>query len=454
LTTTSFDLEELTLAVAGRRVGAWLASANVETVHLALLDSSGTLREKRLGSRAAARAFEDGWSFIDAIQWWGPDDVVRRLGGSEHQAAAVDLRSGRPHPFEADATLFVADFVGPMVELSPRHQLQVMVDRLADAGLAADIGWEFECIVLESPPSGSSGEAGELRAAMSANRCWSSQTMVTEAELIGGLVTTLTAGDIPIDHVCAELGPGCLELALAHQPALRSADNAAWGKVFTKAYFEQRGLVATFMAQLSDGFPGLGGHPSLSLRSTLDGGPALAEPDGTVSKTALAAIAGITILLPELLVLAAPNPNSYRRFGSGNWAPSTATWGIGNYSCALRVVADRPESTRLELRIPGADTSPHLCTTMLLAAAIWGIEQGLEPSTPVQAPLDGRDQQSGPRLPRDLIEAAEFFSESAAARALFGSPFVEHYSASRMAEAYACHRFVSAEERQRYLRHV
>jgi glutamine synthetase len=250
------------------------------------------------------------------------------------------------------------------------------------------------------------------------------------------------------------LGPGCLELATEHRPADRAADDTAWGKLFTKAYFAQRSLVATFMAQVSDGFPGLGGHPSASFRSTEDGSPVLAEPDGTLSKTALAAIAGVTALLPELLVMAAPYPNSYRRFGPGNWAPSTATWGIGNYSCALRVVADDPESARLELRIPGSDTSPHLCTAMVLGAAAWGIEQGLEPPPPVQPPQDGRERECGRPLPRDLVEAARRFSESTVARALFGPRFVAHYAAGRMAEADACNRFVSAQERQRYLRNV
>jgi glutamine synthetase len=451
LTSATLPEEEIRMAVSQRRMAEWLAESAIETVHVALVDASGTLREKRLSRRAAGRAFEQGWSFIDAIQWWGPDDAVWRRGGSQHQPARIDPTSGRPFPFEADSAVFVAEFEGPLADLSPRHQLQRMVERLAESDLAADIGWEFECIVLESAPDGGPGPDGRLQPAMSANRCWSAQTMATDAEIIAGLIAALSAGDIPLDHVCAELGPGCLELALDYQPALRSADNAAWAKVFTKAFFAQRGLVSTFMAQVSSEFPGLGGHPSLSLRSTQFGGAALAENDGSLSQTALAAIGGITRLLPEFLVMAAPNPNSYRRFGPGNWAPTTATWGIGNYSCALRVVADDPESTRLELRIPGADTNPHLCAAMVLGAAAWGIEQGLEAPPPVQAPDDGRQLGVGRALPRDLTEAAERFAESAPARALFGSNFVAHYAASRLVEANACHRFVSDQERLRYL---
>jgi glutamine synthetase len=451
VTATDLGPEEIRAAMAQRRIAEWLAAAGIGTVHLALLDASGTLREKRLALRAAARALEDGWSFIDAIQWWGPDDEVWRQGGSEHQGVTVDPASGRPFPFEANSALFMAEFNGALAQVSPRYQLQRMVERLREADLVADIGWEFECIVLASAPDGDPWRADQLRPAMSTNRCWSSQTMATEANLIGGLTDALAGGDIAVDHVCGELGPGCLELALGHRPATRSADDAAWAKVFTKAYFAQRGLLATFMAQLSDDFPGLGGHPSVSFRSTTSGDPTLVESGGGLSKTALAAIGGITQLLPEFLVMAAPYPNSYRRFGPGNWAPTTATWGIGNYSCALRVVVDGPAWTRLELRIPGADINPHLCAAMLLGAAVWGIEQGAEAPPPVEAPDDGRQPGTGRALPRDLTEATERFAESEAAHCLFGSSFVTHYAASRMAEARACGRFVSDQERRRYM---
>ena len=103
---------------------------------------------------------------------------------------------------------------------------------------------------------------------MSTNRCWSSHTMAADAETMSGLDRTLAEGAVPLDHICAELGPGCLELALDHRPAGRSADDAALAKIFTRAYFARRSQTATFMAQLDDGFPGLGGHPSLSFRTT------------------------------------------------------------------------------------------------------------------------------------------------------------------------------------------
>jgi glutamine synthetase len=427
-------------------MAVWLQTSGLRTVHLGLVDASGVLRSKRLEATAVRRSFEEGWSFIDAIQWWTPDDTLWHQAGATSHPAAVDPDSGRRYPFSTDAAFFFAEFAPPLCELSPRFQLLRMTELAAAAGLDVAVAWEFECLVLEEDES--------VVPAMVANRCWSALTPAIEDGSLSGLIDTLEAGDIPVDHVCAELGPGCLEIATAPEGAVRSADSAALAKLYTKAHFAREGRRATFMAQLSSEFPGLGGHPSLSLRSAVDGAPVLCDEPGVLSKTGAHAIAGILALLPELFAMAAPYPNSYRRFGPGNWAPTTATWGVGNYSCALRAVLDHPLSARLELRAPGADTSPHHCLAMVLGAALWGIEERLELPPPVMAPADGRHAAGGSGLPRDLVEAAVRFSASTTARELFGAAFVEHYAAARRAEAAACHRFVSSEERNRYVDYV
>jgi len=446
-------------AVRERTIAGWLQQAGLRTVHLGLVDASGVLRSKRLAPTGARRAFEEGWSFIDAIQWWGPDDTVWREAGTASRPAMVDPTSGRPYPFASDAAVFLAEFAPPLCELSPRYQLLRMVERAEAAGFGCGVGWEFECIVLEGgTPSGGEAPLTERGhpavPAMEANRCWSALTPAIEDGTLDALVETLGRGGVPVDHVCSELGPGCLEIALAAEGALRSADSAALAKLYTKAHFAREGRRATFMAQLGPGFPGLGGHPSLSLHSTVDGAPLLCDEPGVLSKTGAQAIAGVVALLPEVMAMAAPYPNSYRRFGPGNWAPGTATWGVGNYSCGLRAVVDHPESARLELRIPGADTSPHHCLAMFLGAALWGIEERLDPPPAVVVPADGRDAAGESALPRDLVEAADRFEDSATARELFGPLFVEHYAAARRAEAAACHRFVSLEERERYVDYV
>jgi glutamine synthetase len=91
---------------------------------------------------------------------------------------------------------------------------------------------------------------------------------------------------------------------------------------------------------------------------------------------------------------------------------------------------------------------------MLLGAVVWGIEHDLDPPPPVDPASDGRARQAGPRFQRDLTEASDRLSASAAGRELFGDPFVDHLVEAGLAEAAACHRFVSDQERDRYLAHV
>jgi len=448
---------QVAAAIADGNVAAWFSDQGVDVVHLGIIDTSGTLREKRLPAPVAATAFERGWSFIDAIQSWDPADNTFTDDGATHLAARVDAASGRPYPFEPAAATFFSEFTGPPGELSGRRQLERMVDRAAALGIEARVGWEFECIVVDQSAADLEASGGvDLLPAAPANRCWSALTPAVHAGVISDLTDTLGAADVPVHHTCVELGPGCLEIALQHRPALRAADDGVVAKLCTKALFARRGQTATFMAQLGDEFPGLGGHPSLSLWDT-DGQPLLAG-DGQygLSKTAGAAIAGIVRTLPELLVMAAHTVNAYRRYSPGNWAPRQANWGPGNYATALRAVADRPDEARLELRIPGADTSPHLCLAMMLGAAVWGIERVLEAPPPVVPPMNGRDvvDPGIGRLPRSLLEAAERFERSAVAAELFGAPFVSHFSRSRVAEDAACRKFVAPQERLRYLHQV
>lgn len=457
------DQQALDRAVVERQVEDRFRQAGIDSVHLGIWDASGVLRQKRLGLPAAARAFEQGWSFIDTIEWWSPDETAPGAPTAGHQAARVDTASGRPHPFDSRTAVFSAEFAGaPLDELSARYQMQRLVERAADAGIYARVSWEFECIVLaQSAEEILANGATELRPAWPENRCWTPATLTSEVEVLRDLQAVLESGGIPVDQLCSELGPGCLELALGPEEAAPSADSAALAKTYTKAFFARRGQSATFMSQLDEHYPGLGGHPSVSLWSSVDGRPLLIEEPGTptktatLSKTANAAIAGITGLLPEMLVLAASTTNAYRRYSPGNWAPRSATWGVGNYTCGLRVVTSpEPDQARLELRIPGADTSPHRCLAMLLGALIWGLEHDLEPPEPMPSQVDARQIDGLAPLPRTLLEAAERFDASSASRELFGNRFVEHVAATAAAEDAACRRMVSPAERLRYLHYV
>ena len=432
------------------------AASGVRFVHAGLFDLDGVFREKRLPAELATRYLAEGWSFIDALPFWGPNDALRGDRAWRSEPCALDEHSVRPYPFEADAALVIADYTGPSRALSPRAILASQLERAAGMGLVAIGASEFEFIILaESAASVVRKRHEGLETYGQENRCWSGYFPATAAELLAEYDAMLGAGGIPLHHWCSELGPGCLEAALPPRPLLRADDDAALFKLFTKAFFTQRELTASFMAQLTDAHPGLGGHPIVSL-TDLAGAPLLADPERTtgLSPVGEAFVAGLLHGMPDLMAMFAGTVNAYRRYAPGNWAPRTATWGRDNYTCGVRVVTTPAAEARVEFRLPGADMNPHLAFAMFLGAGLHGVETGL--ALPPETRDIGRTlvhEAIGP-LPRTLLEAAERFAASSLSRRLFGDAFVDHYAASRIAEDEAMRRHVAAFERERYLFHV
>ena len=87
--------------------------------------------------------------------------------------------------------------------------------------------------------------------------------------------------------------------------------------------------------------------------------------------------------MPELLALIAPTINSYTRLVKGAWAPTAATWGVENRTAATRVIPGNDTSQRIESRVGAADGNPYLVAAAVLAAALKGIRDGIDPGEPV-----------------------------------------------------------------------
>lgn len=439
--------------MAKAKAGRARADAPEGPVHIGVFDFTGAFREKRLDGPAFAKARAEGWRFIDALPFWMHDETCFAERGFVDEAVAVDETAIRAFPFEPDATLAVADYAGPSAAITPRPALKAMLRRAAEMDFEAFGGFEFETIFLAE--DGASLRAKGWRdmvPALPHNRCWSGVAPAADADFLAEIHDGLRAAEIDLDHHCMELGPGCVEYSLGPSPLLKAADDAALFKVFTKAMARRRGLTASFMAQLDAGYPGLCGHLTVSLR-TRKGRPVFhdaKDPEG-LSPTGRAFLGGLVQLTPELMCMFAPTVNAYRRLRPGNWAPRSAVWGVGNYSCGVRVVSSSAEETRLEFRLPGADVAPHTCAAMVLGAGLWGVEHGADPGKPVSGNGRLASVPKGRQLPTSLEEAARRFAESKAARAIFGAAFVDHYAAWCAAEAAAFHAHVSAFERSRYL---
>jgi glutamine synthetase len=436
-----------------KNTGGRTARRGAGSVHLGIFDFTGAFREKRLDAAAYERAARAGWHFIDALPYWMHDETCFEDRAYADEAVVVDADTLRPWPFESDARLAVADYAGPSAAITPRPALKAQLAKAADMGFAARGGFEFETIFLAE--DGASLRAKGWRdmvPALPHNRCWSGVAPAADAAFLAEIHEGLAAAGIDLDHHCMELGPGCVEYSLGPSPLLKAADDAALFKIATKALARRRGMSASFMAQLDAGYPGLCGHVSVSLTDR-KGKPVFhnaRDPEG-LSATGRAFLGGLVRLAPELMAMFAPTVNAYRRLRPGNWAPRSATWGVGNYTCGVRVVSADAAATRLEFRLPGADVAPHTAAAMVLGAGLWGIETGADPGPPTTGNGRLAPVPEGAALPTSLEEAARRLHASAPARTIFGEPFVEHYAAWCAAEAAAFHAHVSAFERARYL---
>jgi glutamine synthetase len=132
----------------------------------------------------------------------------------------------------------------------------------------------------------------------------------------------------------------------------------------------------------------------------------------------------------------APNANSYRRFVSESYAPTAPIWGINNRSVSLRVPAGPAASRHVEHRIAGADANLYLAVATVLAGAMRGMRERLDPGPPVQG--NGYAQAGERTLPRTWQEALDMAEKSVFLSDALGAEFLKIFLAIKRQE---CARF-------------
>ena len=314
--------------------------------------------------------------------------------------------------------------------MCPRQTAKRIVARAADQGYGANFGIEFEWFnFAESSMSAHQKGYREMEPISPGMFGYSVVRQATNQAFFDAMLTDLTAYGVPIEGLHCETGPGVLEVAILYSgDAIEAADRAVLFKSGCKEIGARLGILPTFMARWNTSLPGSSGHHHQSMYS-LDDGASLFYDVGaehSMSKLFRSYVAGQLKYLGDFLPMVAPTVNSYKRLVEGYWAPTRATWGIDNRTVALRVIGGGPSSTRLETRVPGADVNPYLGVAACYGAGLLGIEEGLTLDT--EAIVGSGYEADAPRFPATLIEAAERFHASAAARDLFGDAFVDHFA--------------------------
>ena len=154
--------------------------------------------------------------------------------------------------------------------------------------------------------------------------------------------------------------------------------------------------------------------------------------------------------MPEILAMVAPTINSYRRLIPGFWAPTEASVGIDNRTCAIRVVPGDEKSHRVEYRMGAADANPYLILSAVIASGLSGIAGNARPEAMVQGNAYDQTFPEHLQLPRTLWDAAQRMKSSSMARQYFGDVFVDHFVASREWEEREFRKHISQWEMERY----
>ena len=206
------------------------------------------------------------------------------------------------------------------------------------------------------------------------------------------------------------------------------------------------------MAKWSPNWPGQSGHIHMSLRDLETGRSAFHDPDeeDCMSETQRHFLGGQQALMPELTAMEAQTVNSYTRLIPGFWAPTEASWGVDNRTCALRTIPGSEKSQRIEYRLTSADSNPYLALAAALASGLWGIENSVEPGEPVVGNAYEAELSPDLALPKTLMEAAARLRESKVALDYFGRDFVEHYAATREWEEREFRKHITDWELKRY----
>lgn len=430
----------------------------LDHVKVAVTDSDGILRGKYMAREKFFSALDKGFGFCDVVLGWDSHDQLydNTTFTGWHTAypdAAVRVLADtcRAVPLEGDMLLFLAEFAGAAEAVCPRGTLRRVLKRASDAGYAVDASAEFEFFVFEETPH-SVREKG-FRDLKNITPGWFGYSMLrssVHAEFYRDLLQLGRDMDFPIEGLHTETGPGVLEAAIVYSDALTAADRGALFKTFTKILAQRRGWMATFMAKWSPAWPGQSGHLHVSL--TRDGVPVFFEEgrEHTMSDRMRWFVGGQQALMPELLAMVASTVNSYSRLIPGFWAPTDATWGVENRTCALRVITGSARSQRVEYRLAAADINPYIALAAAIGSGLWGIENRIEPDAPIAGNAYAVQHAPERALPRTLGDAAARLAASDVAKELFGEAFVAHYAATRDWEEREFRKAVTDWELQRY----
>src|SRR5947209_5522768 len=340
---------------------------------------------------------------------------------------APDLSTLRRIPWLDRSALVLCDVVeydGSPVAPPPRQVLIAQYERAQELGYVPMFASELEFYLYkQSYAQAHEQHYRDLTPTIPYILDYHILATTMDEDVLGQIRRGMQGAGIPVEFSKGEAWNGQHELNMRYADAITSADRHAIYKNGVKEIAYLNGVSATFMAKPSEKDIGSSCHIHSSLVDAAAGSSVFVEGDHETD-VFRHYLGGLRNRIRELALFIAPAINSYKRYASESWAPTSISWGRDNRTCGFRIVG-HGQSRRVECRIPGADVNPYLGYAALLAAGLDGIANHTDPGPE----LVGNAYEAGgaEAFPSSLREAVELWEGSDFARAAFGEEVWRHY---------------------------
>jgi glutamine synthetase len=424
---------------------------DVKFVWLWFTDILGFLKSFSIGVDELENALKEGMGFDgSSIQGFARIDESDMIAMPDTDT--FQLLPWMPREHAATARMFcdIMKPEGTPLEGDPRFVLKKNLERAAKLGYIYYVGPELEYFYFkDSKGCEPLDEAGYF-----------DMTPPDAAhDLRRETVTALEAMGIGIDKSHHEVANSQHEIDMRYTDALTMADNVMTYRFVVKEIALRDGVYATFMPKPVFGINGSGMHVHQSLFKGERN--AFFDKNGKyhLSKIALSFLAGLLKYAPEFTAVTSQWVNSYKRLVPGYEAPVYLSWATQNRSDLIRVPMYAPgkeAATRFEIRSPDPACNPYLCFSVMLAAGLAGIEEGLQAPEPVEENVYHMSDEEKKRLgigslPASLLEAIQLTEKSELVRKALGDHLFNAFIQNKKIEWNRYRIHVTDYELERYL---
>lgn len=431
----------------------------VKFVSFQFSDITGTIKSVDAPVERLEGALENGiWfdgSSVEGFARIQESDMHLRLDPTTYAVlpwSPIEMRRARffCEIFLPDGSLFPGD---------PRGVLKDCLEKIGKKGWVYNIGAEPEFFLFKR-----NGEQNVHPVPHDVGGYFdfspNDEAVRVRTELMGALNSM--GLEVEVGH--HEVALGQHEIDFKFADALTAADNVLTLKYTVKAIAAQHGLVASFMPKPIFGINGSGMHCHQSLFDQ-KGNNLFYDKDDPYQLSPIAHrfIAGQLVHAKALAGVVAPSVNSYKRLVPGYEAPVYVGWAQVNRSALIRIpryMRGQEQSTRAELRCPDPSCSPYLAFTVMLAAAMDGIERKLVPPKPFtdvnvyELSREERNMMNIVELPGSLYEAINEIDQDAVIRDALGPTVYDAFRRAKLEEWEAYRIHVMDWEVERYLETV